>query len=193
MSPVASWSLDRYQADPRYQPRAAEGLATLRSVYEFEPVPVGTNSHVAVNVMGGQARMHTAYATNSSQVEYMLLPRLLAVGECLWSPRDKKEWKHFRRKVEEEKERFDAKGYTYCEGTFTPRFTAHRVDNHTMNITIGTEVPNTYIFYTTDMSTPTRQSAIYLGPINLERGTHIKLLPVYKNVERDSIYEFVIK
>ena len=193
MSPVALWSLDRYQADPRYQPRAAEGLATLGSVYEFEPVPVGTNSHVAVNIIGGQARMRTAYATGQQQVEYMLLPRLLAVSECLWSPRDKKDWNRFRRKVEEEKERLGAKGYAYCEGSFTPCFTARRVDEHTMNITIGTEVPNTYIFYTTNMSTPTRQSAIYLGPVNLERGTHIKLLPVYKDVERDSVYEFVIK
>ena len=61
------------------------------------------------------------------------------------------------------------------------------------NISIETEVPNTYIFYTTDSTTPTRQSAIYLGPINLQRGTHIKILPVYKDVVRDSVYEFVIK
>ena len=193
MSPVEVWSLDRYQADPRYQPKAAEGLSTLGNVYDFEPVPVGTNSHVAVNIKGGQCRMHTAYVTDQQQVEYMLLPRLLAVSEVLWSPRDKKDWKRFRRKVEREKERFAAKRYSYCEGSFTPRFTVHRVDDHTVNVVIGTEVPNTYIFYTTDMSVPTRESAIYLGPVNLERGTHIKLLSVYKDVERDSVYEFVIK
>ena len=62
-----------------------------------------------------------------------------------------------------------------------------------MNISIETEVPNTYIFYTTDGTMPTRQSSIYLGPVNLARGTHIKLLPVYKGDERDSVYEFVIK
>ena len=49
------------------------------------------------------------------------------------------------------------------------------------------------IFYTTDGSTPTRESAVYIGPVNLQRGTHIKLLPVYKGVDRDSVYEFVIK
>ena len=62
-----------------------------------------------------------------------------------------------------------------------------------MNISISTEVPNTYVFYTTDLSTPTRESLIYIGPINLERGTHIKILPVYKDIERDSVYEFLIK
>ena len=193
MEPEEYWRLDRYQADPRYQPEASEGVVTLGRVYEFDPVPVGTNSHLAVGVKGGQCRLLTDCAWRQQDVEYMLLPRLLAVSEVLWSPREKRDWSRFRRKVEEEKERLDVKGYRYCEGSFTPLFTVRRVDGRTMNVAIGTEVPNTYIFYTTDKSRPTRESAIYLGPINLERGTHIKILPVYKGVERDSIYEYVIK
>ena len=123
----------------------------------------------------------------------MLLPRMLAVSECLWSQPKRRDWMRFRRKVEVQKERLDVKGYSYCEGSFTPQFTARRVSDETVNIAIATEVPNTYIFYTTDLSTPTRQSAIYLGPVNLQRGTHIKILPVYKDQERDSVYEYVIK
>ena len=123
----------------------------------------------------------------------MLLPRLLAISESLWSPRERRDWSRFRRKVEEQKERLGVRGYSYCEGSFTPQFSVRRVDENTMNVSIDTEVPNTYIFYTTDRSTPTRESAIYLGPINLRRGTHIKILPLYKDIERDSVYEFVIK
>lgn len=193
MEPEDSWSLDRYQADPRYQPVASAGVATLGRVYEFDPVPVGTNGHLAVGVRGGQCRLLTDYVGTQQEVEYMLLPRLLAVAEALWSPRERREWSRFRRKVEEEKGRMEEKGFAYCEGSFTPLFTARRVDDRTMNIAIRTEVPNTYIFYTTDMSRPTRESSIYLGPMNLERGTHIKILPVYKNIERDSVYEFVIR
>ena len=123
----------------------------------------------------------------------MLLPRLLAISESLWSPRDAKNWNHFRKKVELQKRRLDSKGYSYCEGSFTPLFRVTRVDDHTMNIAIETEVPSTYIFYTTDSTTPTRHSQVYLGPINLRRGTHIKIQPVYKDTERDSVYECVIK
>ena len=67
------------------------------------------------------------------------------------------------------------------------------MDDHTTNIAIETEVPSTYIFYTTDGSTPSRNSQVYIGPVNLKRGTHIKILPVYKDQERDSVYEFIIK
>lgn len=193
MCPTEYCYLDYYQADRRYQPASIGGLITLRKAYEFNPAPMGTNLHVEANILGGQCNLWTEYINTPQHAEYMLLPRMLAISEALWSPRDKKDWNRFRRKVEDQKERLGDAGYNYCEGSFTPQFTARRVDENTMNIAISTEVPNTYIFYTTDLSTPTRESAIYLGPINLSRGTHIKILPLYKDIERDSVYEFVIK
>ena len=193
MEPVEHWDFSRYQADPRYQPQAHEGVITLRRAYRFDPAPVGTNRHTAANVVGGQCRLLTDCVVDLGQTEYMLLPRMLAVAECLWSTADKLSWPNFRKKVELQKERLHTKGYNYCEGSFTPLFKATRVDDQTMNISIETEVPNTYIFYSLDSLAPTRYSNIYLGPINLQRGTHIKILPVYKDIARDSIYEFVIK
>lgn len=193
MCPTSHCYLDYYQADSRYQPASIGGLITLSKAYEFDPVPMGTNSHIAANILGGQCNLWTEYINTPSHAEYMLLPRMLAISEKLWSQQEATDWNHFRRKVEDHKNRLSAKGYNYCEGSFTPQFKVRKIDDHTMNVAIETEVPNTYIFYTTDMSTPTRQSAIYLGPINLERGTHIKILPVYNDIERDSIYEYVIK
>lgn len=193
MEPVEHWDFSCYQADPRYQPQAHEGVITLRRAYRFDPAPVGTNRHTAANVLGGQCRLLTDCVVDLGQTEYMLLPRMLAVAECLWSTADKLSWPNFRKKVELQKERLHTKGYNYCEGSFTPLFKATRVDDQTMNISIETEVPNTYIFYSLDSLAPTRYSNIYLGPINLQRGTHIKILPVYKDIARDSIYEFVIK
>ena len=193
MSPNDYFDLSKYQADPRYQPNSATGITTLNRVYSFNPAPVGTNQHVVANVWGGLCRLSTELIGSERDAEYMLLPRMLAVSECLWSPNERKEWVHFRRKVEEHKDRLAERGFTYCEGSFTPQFNVHRVDDNIVNVSISTEVPNTYIFYTLDTTPPTRQSSIYLGPINLERGTHIKILSVYKDQERDSIYEFVIK
>lgn len=193
VSPADHWWFEHYQADPRYQPSAVEGVITLGAAYDYDLVPVGTASSMADGIVGGQCRLLTDCTATQQQIEYMLLPRLLAVAENLWSDREKRDWNHFRRKVEMQKDYLSSKGYSYCEGSFTPKFSARKVDDHVMNISISTEVPNTYIFYTTDMSTPTRESLIYIGPINLERGTHIKILPVYNGIERDSVYEFVIK
>ena len=185
--------LDYYQADPRYQPVAAQGMLTLQDAYSFDPAPIGTNQHVAAGVLGGYATLTVPLFGSWREAEYMLLPRLLATAEALWTPQKGRDWMRFRRSVEEQKDRLEARGYQFCEGSFTPQFEARRVDAETMNISIATEVPNTYIFYTLDGSTPTRSSSIYLGPINLRRGTHIKIRPVYKNEPRDSVYEYVIR
>lgn len=193
LAPEEYCRLDYYQADRRYQPEAADGLITLAKAYEFDPTPQGTNKYVEQSIVGGQCYLPTEHISSTSQAEYMALPRLLAISECLWSPREAKNWNRFRKKVEFQKVRLNNKGYHYCEGSFTPRFRATRVDDHIMNIAIETEVPSTYIFYTTDTSTPTRRSPVYLGPINLQRGTHIKIQTVYKDQEQDSVYEFVIK
>lgn len=195
LMPTDCWALDCYQADMRYHPEANEGVQTLGKAYNGEAFKTMCAEAVAdgQTVAGGQARLLTDCMGTQSETEYMLLPRLLAVSEVLWSPGEKQDWGRFRRKVEEHKLRLGQRGYSYCEGSFTPQFEARRVDSGTMNIAIGTEVPNTYIFYTTDLSQPTRGSSIYIGPVNLKRGTHIKILTVYKDQERDSVYEFVIK
>lgn len=185
--------LDCYQADRRYQPAATEGLITLAQAYLFDPAPQGTNKYVEQNILGGQANLWTTHIASTSAAEYMLLPRMLAISESLWSPHDNKNWNHFRKKVEIQKQRLDDLKYSYCEGSFTPIFRATRVDSLTTNIAIETEVPSTYIFFTTDGSKPSRNSQVYIGPVNLHRGTHIKILPVYKDSERDSVYEYIIK
>lgn len=193
MCPADYCDFNRYQADARYQPKAEAGVVTLGRVYGFEPVPESTSGAMAAYIIGGSGFYTVKAGTDVRSVEYMLLPRALALAEVLWSPRDGHNWGRFRRKVEMQKERLSQRGYAYCEGSFTPMFTARRVDETTMNIEVSTEVPNTYIFYTTDGTVPTRESAVYIGPMNLQRGTHIKILPVYKDVERDSVYEFLIK
>ncbi len=192
LEPIDQWDLSLYQADPRYQPQAYDGLATLAQVYRFDPL---TSSHPnrPTHLRGLQCRLLTDCTHDIRLAEYMLLPRLLAVSENLWATADKLNWPAFRKKVEVHKERLQVKGYNYCEGSFTPQFSATRVDDRTMRVAIQTEVPNTYIFYSLDSFPPTRQSAIYIAPLTLQRGTRIKILPVYKDIERDSIYEYVVK
>ena len=68
--------------------------ATLRlnKTYEFEPVPEGVESKY---ILGGQANLWTEQVYNTRHLQYMIWPRSLAVSECLWSPKEKKNWNWF--------------------------------------------------------------------------------------------------
>ena len=186
------YSFDTYQADPRYHPSAAPRQLTLRQVYNYDLVPQGTNSHVVAHLLGAQCSLPTERITTPHEAERQLLPRLMAMAENLWTPASGRNWARFRRNVAKCKTRFETMGYSCYEGWFKPLFRAHNVGNGQFDVSLETEIPNTYIFYTLDGSDPTELSPIYLGPIRLASGTHIKTLAYHTGEPREGIYEFVI-
>ena len=67
-----------------------------------------------------------------------------------------------------------------------------KIDNNTLSVTVSTEVPNTYIFYTTDGTTPSRNSQVYVSPIQINPNTTLKILSVYHDKQQDSVYEYIL-
>lgn len=192
MCPPDYCLFSRYQANPDYQPTARDGITTLAHVYSFDPVPLSTPKRTALNIIGAQCVLSTEHFPTEDVVEYMLLPRLLAFSEALWSTGESKTWNRFRRNVEEQKIRLRAKNYRFCNGSFIPIVHTHKIDDNTFSVTVSTEVPNTYIFYTTDGTTPSRNSQVYVSPFQIAPNTTLKLLPVYHDQPQDSVYEYLL-
>jgi hexosaminidase len=44
----------------------------------------------------------------------MLLPRLLALSEAVWSPKERRNWDYFKQKVSAQKLRLHTMGYNYA-------------------------------------------------------------------------------
>lgn len=193
MCPDENCNFSRYQNNPNFHSdKAADGITTLRHVYTFSPTPSSSSKNTADNIIGAQCLLTTEYISNESDAEYMLLPRLLALSEVLWSPSEARSWNRFRNHVEEQKMRLRTKGYNICEGSFMPTVESIPIDTNILSVTISIEVPNTYLFYTTDGSTPTRNSQVYISPIKVAPNTTLKVLPVYQDKPQDSIYVFSI-
>jgi hexosaminidase len=60
-----------------------------------------------------QANVWTEYIGNEPTVEYMLLPRLCAMAEVLWSPAAAKDWDSFLQRLPVLFAHFDAAGLRY--------------------------------------------------------------------------------
>ncbi|MCQ2297611.1 MAG: family 20 glycosylhydrolase [Bacteroidales bacterium] len=180
----------RYQSDLRYQPKADSGLVGLRKVYDFDPVPTGSNTHLIPSIQGGQCQVSTSHIHNLEQLEYMLLPRMCAMSEALWSPRGCKDWRQFRYRIEYHKASLLEKGFHVCPGSFKPIMTKTTSSQGNYRFMLETEVMNTYVFFTTDGSEPTQSSQIYVAPVDLDSGTVVKTLSVYNGQQREGIYEY---
>jgi len=51
-------------------------------------------------IKGAQGNVWTEYMPDFKQVEYMVLPRMLALSEVLWSKKDNKDWQSFQKRLQ---------------------------------------------------------------------------------------------
>lgn len=107
MTPTSHVYLDYYQADPETEPLAIGGFTTLEKAYSFEPVPDVLNEEEAQHVLGAQGNVWTEYIKSPDKAEYMAYPRAMAIAELDWTPKSKKNFTLFWRRLQNHFKRFD--------------------------------------------------------------------------------------
>ncbi len=110
MSPTSHCYFDYYQGDASSEPKAIGGLIPLEKVYAFEPVPPVLSPEEAEHVLGAQANLWTEWITNPRYLEYMLLPRLCALSEVVWTPAAQRDYDDFTRRMAAHYPRLEAAG-----------------------------------------------------------------------------------
>ncbi len=160
MSPTTFTYLDYMQGDEALEPKV---YATLRlnKTYEFDPVPAGAN---AKYIKGGQANIWTEQISNTRHLQYMTWPRSFAIAECVWSPKEKKNWNGFVQKVEQHFKRNDISGVKYSPSIYDPIFTATDTSGN-LQVTVATEIDGLDIYYTFDNSFPDKFYPKYLSTL----------------------------
>ena len=114
MSPTTHVYFDYYQSEDRdNEPLAIGGYLPLEKVYDFEPVPDKINPDKRHLILGGQANLWTEYIPTTEKAEYMLLPRMCALSETVWSPRSKKDYNGFIKRLGDHLKRLDRKNLNY--------------------------------------------------------------------------------
>lgn len=100
------------------EPLAIGGFTPLQKVYSYEPVPEELNAAEAKYILGAQANLWTEYILTTEHVEYMILPRMLALAEVLWSPKEKRDEADFLLRLEQELPRLDAMHLNYAKSLY---------------------------------------------------------------------------
>jgi hexosaminidase len=80
-------------------------LNTLAEVYAYEPIPKELSAGEAKHVLGAQGQLWTEYMPTPQRMEYMAWPRLSALAEVVWSPRETRDATDFARRLETHLER----------------------------------------------------------------------------------------
>ena len=84
MTPYSHLYFDYYQSeDQDAEPFAIGGFLPLDTVYSYEPVPPQLRDRDKARIIGAQGNVWTEYMKTGDHVEYMLLPRMLALSEVV--------------------------------------------------------------------------------------------------------------
>lgn len=161
MSPTTFAYLDYMQGDVMLEPPVYASLR-LSKAYEFEPIPEGVD---AKYIKGGQANLWTEQIYNMRHLRYMLWPRAFAISESLWSPKNKRNWNNFYKKVENHFTRFDAAQKKYAPSMYDPDFKFTKNDKNEITVEMRTEVPDLTVHYSFDNSFPDNFYPQYSKPI----------------------------
>ena len=91
MIPSDPLYFNRYQDDPKNEPFAADfTINTLENVYKYQLIPNELSKEESKYIIGGQFAVWTEFISSVEHLEYILLPRMPAFAENLWShPKNK--------------------------------------------------------------------------------------------------------
>jgi hexosaminidase len=81
--------------------------------YAFEPAAPDLAEEEAGRILGVQGNMWTHIATTPDAVDAQVFPRLIALAEVAWSPRDRRNEADFLRRMQGQYDRLDAMGVGY--------------------------------------------------------------------------------
>ena len=116
MSPNDYNYIDFYQGELTAEGKVYRGLR-MKTTYSFEPIPEGIDPNL---ILGNQANQWTEQIFDLRYAQYMTWPRAMAVAETSWSPKEKKNWNSFTKKVEQQFDKLDAAGVRYAKSMYDP-------------------------------------------------------------------------
>jgi hexosaminidase len=168
------------------------GYLPVEKVYSYEPIPAALNTQQAKHVLGAQGNVWTEYIKNTSKVEYMIFPRMIALSEVLWSPKEKRDWKDFERRLPTIFERLDQQKINYSKAYYDLKATVLPTeDNNGVYWKLESKNKNDKIVYTPqamDSNMPEYESPIRIFFSGQYVAGYIKRSSDSKSILNDRVY-----
>ncbi|CAN5125341.1 hypothetical protein BH09BAC6_BH09BAC6_12330 [soil metagenome] len=146
--------LDQLQGKAYQEPLSIGGYDPLQKIYSYNPTPPVLTAEQQKFIIGVQANVWTEYIATDNKVEYMILPRLLALSEVAWTPLANKNYADFANtRVPSHLAWLDKNNFNYRVPTAIGTQDTIMFGSQ-LNVTLKSPVSGAKIYYTIDGYTP---------------------------------------
>lgn len=115
MTPSKWLYLDYYQDSAKADPLSVGSFVPVGKVYSYEPMSAQLTSEEQKYILGTQANVWTEYIATEEKVEYMVYPRVIALAEIAWSPKEKRNYDNFIERLKGNRPLLDSWGINYAK------------------------------------------------------------------------------
>jgi hexosaminidase len=150
------------------------GFTTVDKIYSYEPIPAVLTEEQGKYVLGAQGNVWTEYMENQRKIEYMIFPRLSALSEVLWSPKEKRNWPDFEKRLQPQFKRYELWRANYSKAYFDLKATVLPAPNNDGLLwKLETKQPSAEIKYITHAAGQTREltfaeGKVYSSPVEIK-------------------------
>ncbi|MFD0767236.1 family 20 glycosylhydrolase [Mucilaginibacter lutimaris] len=156
---------DHAQGKINQEPVGIGGSAPIQKTYAYNPTPAALTPDQQKYIKGVQANLWTEYITTENKVEYMIMPRLMALSEVAWTPMANKNYKDFSEtRLPEHLAWLDKNGYNYRVPPAIGNTDTVMIAS-TMTVNLKSPVKGAKIYYTIDGYTPRETELLYTAPM----------------------------
>jgi hexosaminidase len=156
---------DHAQGKINQEPVGIGGSAPLQKTYAYNPTPAALTIDQQRYIKGVQANLWTEYITTETKVEYMIMPRMMALSEVAWTPIANKNFKDFSEtRLPEHLAWLDKAGYNYRVPQAIGATDTVMIGS-TMTVNLKSPVKGAKIYYTIDGYTPRETELLYTMPM----------------------------
>ncbi|NTS41423.1 family 20 glycosylhydrolase [Flavisolibacter sp. BT320] len=167
MSPYSHMYFDGYQAESKIEPQAIGYWVPLDTAYAFDPRHPDMTDEDAKHLLGVQANVWAEFIKDEPYFQYMVFPRIDALAEIAWTPREKKDFTQFQQRLQTQLKRYDRWGIQYRVPT--PLLTASYAADSVATVTLQNRNGSGVIRYETGNENVTESSPVYTKPLALPR------------------------
>ena len=180
MTPNVYCYLDLKQGEPALEPPYGYSKLWISTAYSYAPYPCGLSQKELNRILGVQGNLWSESLQNEKDINYMLFPRLLAIAEVGWTPKDNRHWDDFAERLEYNLIRLKNLRIGYAPSMYNVNVKKDKSGK----IVLTTERGGLPIHYTIDGPDPTAQSELYKEPLLLNDTTKALKAAAFRDDKR---------
>ncbi|MCL7989006.1 family 20 glycosylhydrolase [Sphingobacterium sp. lm-10] len=165
--------------------------SSLNSVYHFRPIPSDLPQQDKARIMGAQANTWTEMIPSVARLEFMILPRLTALAERVWTNQEL--FASYQERIVKHYQAWQHLGYSFRMPDLYGFADQQVIVDGKAVLKVNNPLPSAKVYYTLDGSLPMPTSAVLDEALVVREPSQIRFASITESGAKSELYQVDFK